>query len=96
VTLDTVHRLHLDAAAVHRTADHPHLWSYARLAAHPAFGRHLDLDGIARRHHARCQGLEAAGAAVQILDWTVHITDNVAARPAREGADGFMARQCTR
>jgi putative glutathione S-transferase len=96
VTLDTVHRLHLDAAAVHRTADHPHLWSYARLAAHPAFGRHLDLDGIARRHHARCQGLEAAGAAVQILDWTVHITDNVAARAAREGADGFMARQCTR
>ncbi|MFF5369799.1 glutathione S-transferase C-terminal domain-containing protein [Streptomyces sp. NPDC013187] len=76
VQLDTVHRLHLDAAAVHRIADHPHLWRYARrLAAHPAFGRHLDLDGIAHRHHARCRGLEAAGAAVQILDWALHIAD---------------------
>ncbi|MER5221736.1 glutathione S-transferase C-terminal domain-containing protein [Streptomyces flaveus] len=75
VQLDTVHRLHLDAAAVHRIADHPHLWAYARrLAAHPAFGTHLDLDGIARRHHAHCHGLEAAGAAVQILDWSVHST----------------------
>ncbi|MFE0192672.1 glutathione S-transferase C-terminal domain-containing protein [Streptomyces sp. NPDC058989] len=71
VQLDTVHRWHLDAAAVHRIADHRRLWSYARrLAALPAFGSHLDLDGIARRHHARCQGREAAGAAVQILDWT--------------------------
>ncbi|QIJ61007.1 glutathione S-transferase C-terminal domain-containing protein [Streptomyces sp. JB150] len=76
VQLDLVHRRHLDAAAVHRIADHPHLWAYARrLAAHPAFGRHLDLPGIARRHHARCQGLEAAGAAVQILDWAAHIAD---------------------
>lgn len=73
VQLDTVHRNHLDASAVQRIADHPTLWAYARrLAAHPAFGTHLDLDGIARRHHARCQGLEAAGAAVQILDWTAH------------------------
>ncbi|NUR68368.1 MAG: hypothetical protein HOQ47_21655, partial [Streptomyces sp.] len=39
---------------------------------HPAFGAHLDLDGIARRHHARCRGLEAAGSAVQILDWAAH------------------------
>ncbi|MGP8303961.1 glutathione S-transferase C-terminal domain-containing protein [Streptomyces inhibens] len=71
VQLDTVHRWHLDAAAVHRVADHPRLWSYARrLAAHPAFGSHLDLDGIALRHHARCQGQEAAGAAVQIVEWT--------------------------
>ncbi|MFG2026076.1 glutathione S-transferase C-terminal domain-containing protein [Streptomyces sp. NPDC048825] len=71
VQLDTVHRLHLDAAAVHRIADHPHLWAYARrLAAHPAFGTRLDLDGIARRHHAHCHGLEAAGAAVQIVDWS--------------------------
>jgi putative glutathione S-transferase len=75
VQLDTVHRNHLDAAAVQRIADHPTLWAYARrLAAHPAFGRHLDLDGIERRHHARCQGLEAAGAAVQILDWAAHAT----------------------
>ncbi|WAZ19393.1 glutathione S-transferase C-terminal domain-containing protein [Streptomyces cinnabarinus] len=73
VELDTVHRNHLDAAAVRRIAEHPALWAYARrLAAHPAFGTHLDLDGIARRHHAHCQGLEAAGAAVQILDWAGH------------------------
>jgi|GEM_PF-3178777 len=73
VQLDTVHRNHLDASAVQRIADHPTLWAYARrLTAHPAFGAHLDLDGIARRHHARCQGLEAAGAAVQILDWAAH------------------------
>lgn len=73
VQLDTVHRHHLDAAAVHRIADHPALWAYARrLAAQPAFGAHLDLDGIARRHHAHCTGLEAAGAAVQILDWAAH------------------------
>ncbi|MGW1558110.1 glutathione S-transferase C-terminal domain-containing protein [Streptomyces sp. NPDC002144] len=75
VQLDTVHRNHLDAAAVQRIADHPTLWAYARrLAAHPAFGGHLDLDGIERRHHARCQGLEAAGAAVRILDWAAHKT----------------------
>ncbi|MFI1068764.1 glutathione S-transferase C-terminal domain-containing protein [Streptomyces puniciscabiei] len=74
VQLDTVHRCHLDAAAVHRIAGHRALWAYARrLAAHAAFGRHLDLDGISRRHHGRCQGLEAAGAAVQILDWAGHV-----------------------
>ncbi|MFF4271803.1 glutathione S-transferase C-terminal domain-containing protein [Streptomyces sp. NPDC001536] len=73
VQLDTVHRHHLDASAVQRIAAHPALWAYARrLAAHPAFGAHLDLDGIARRHHAHCRGLEAAGAAVQILDWAAH------------------------
>ncbi|MFD3486194.1 glutathione S-transferase C-terminal domain-containing protein [Streptomyces sp. NPDC058665] len=73
VQLDTVHRDHLDASAVRRIAGHQTLWAYARrLAAHPAFGGHLDLDGIERRHHARCQGLEAAGAAVQILDWAAH------------------------
>ncbi|MFJ7152463.1 glutathione S-transferase C-terminal domain-containing protein [Streptomyces sp. NPDC100445] len=76
VQLDTVHRCHLDAAAVHRIADHRALWAYARrLTARPAFGRHVDLDGIARRHHGRCQGLEAAGAAVQILDWAGHAAD---------------------
>lgn len=74
VQLDTVHRLHLDAAAVHRVTDHPRLWAYARrLAAHPAFGPHLDLDGIARRHHAHCRGMEAAGAAVQIVDWAAYV-----------------------
>ncbi|WP_329222831.1 glutathione S-transferase C-terminal domain-containing protein [Streptomyces sp. NBC_01485] len=82
VQLDTVHRNHLDATAVHRIADHPALWAYARrLAAHPAFGVHVDLDAIARRHHARCQGLEAAGAAVQILDWATHAADGTEARP---------------
>ncbi|MGW3209306.1 glutathione S-transferase C-terminal domain-containing protein [Streptomyces sp. NPDC001135] len=76
VQLDTVHRCHLDASAVHRIAGHRALWAYAgRLAAHPAFGRHLDLDGISRRHHGRCQGLEAAGAAVQILDWAGRAAD---------------------
>ncbi|MGW0335669.1 glutathione S-transferase C-terminal domain-containing protein [Streptomyces sp. NPDC003011] len=74
VQLDTVHRHHLDAAAVHRVAGHPALWAYARrLTAHPAFGPLLDLDGIARRHHAHCRGLEAAGAAVQILDWAAYV-----------------------
>ncbi|MEU8618770.1 glutathione S-transferase C-terminal domain-containing protein [Streptomyces sp. NPDC048623] len=94
VQLDTVHRLHLDATAVHAVADHPRLWAYARrLAAHPAFGRHLDLDGIARRHHAHCRGLEAAGAAVQILDWAAHIAGGAAVRhcpPRKEHPDGFM------
>lgn len=81
VQLDTVHRDHLDAAAVQRIADHPVLWAYARrLAAHPAFGTHLDLDGIARRHHAHCRGLEAAGAAVQILDWAAHAAEKTGAR----------------
>jgi putative glutathione S-transferase len=74
VQLDTVHRHHLDAAAVHRITDHPCLWAYARrLAVHPAFGPHLDLDGIARRHHAHCRGREAAGAAVPIVDWAAYV-----------------------
>ncbi|WP_037862239.1 glutathione S-transferase C-terminal domain-containing protein [Streptomyces sp. NRRL S-340] len=73
VQLDTVHRHHLDARAVHRVADHPALWGHARrLTAHPAFGTHLDLAGTARRHQARCRGREAAGAAVPILDWAAH------------------------
>ncbi|MGJ5892654.1 glutathione S-transferase [Streptomyces sp. V2] len=76
VQLDTVHRHHLDAGAVQRIAAHHALWAHARrLTAHPAFGTHLDLDGIDRRHRARCQGLEAAGSAVQILDWAAHRTD---------------------
>ncbi|MEN8651442.1 glutathione S-transferase C-terminal domain-containing protein [Streptomyces sp. 21So2-11] len=82
VQLDTVYRWHLDATAVHRIADHPHLWAYARrLAAHPAFGPHLDLGGIARRHHAHCQGLEAAGAAVQVLDWAAHTRNEATVHP---------------
>ncbi|MFD7982986.1 glutathione S-transferase C-terminal domain-containing protein [Kitasatospora indigofera] len=73
VRLDTVHRWHLDAAAVQGIAGHSRVWAYAgRLAGHPAFGRHLDLDGIARRHHTRCLGKEAAGAAIQIVDWAEH------------------------
>ncbi|MEU1280806.1 glutathione S-transferase C-terminal domain-containing protein [Streptomyces sp. NPDC005805] len=73
VQLDTVHRRHLDAEAVRRIADHPALWSYARrLAADPAFGAHLDLDAIGLRHEARCRGHEAAGAAMQIVDWRAH------------------------
>ncbi|MCB5164441.1 glutathione S-transferase C-terminal domain-containing protein [Streptomyces bambusae] len=80
VQLDTVHRWHLDAAAVYRITDHPRLWSYARrLAAHPAFASHLDLDAIADRHHAHCRGKEAAGAAVRIVDWPGHAARTVAA-----------------
>ncbi|MFC9740936.1 glutathione S-transferase C-terminal domain-containing protein [Streptomyces noursei] len=83
VQLDTVHRWHLDAAAVQRIAGHRHLWSYARrLAARPAFARPLDLDAIARRHHARCLGREAAGAAVQIVDWTTAPTPGRHVTPA--------------
>ncbi|MFC9327013.1 glutathione S-transferase C-terminal domain-containing protein [Kitasatospora sp. NPDC057015] len=78
VQLDTVHRWHLDAAAVQRIAEHSRVWEYARrLAGHPAFGRHLDLDGIARRHHTRCLGEEAAGAAIQIVDWAEHAQGRV-------------------
>ncbi|GGT78928.1 glutathione S-transferase C-terminal domain-containing protein [Streptomyces lateritius] len=73
VELDTVHRRHLDAAALDRIAAHPALWAYAqRLAAHPAFGRRLDLDGIASRHRAHCRGREAAGAAMSIVDWRAY------------------------
>ncbi|MDT9686228.1 glutathione S-transferase C-terminal domain-containing protein [Streptomyces sp. TRM76323] len=94
VELDGVHRRHLDAAAVHRIADHPHVWAYARrLAAHPAFGPHLDLEGIARRHHAHCRGLEAAGEAVQILDWAVHVAEGTAARPAPAPPGDFTEPQ---
>ncbi|MEV5884213.1 glutathione S-transferase C-terminal domain-containing protein [Streptomyces sp. NPDC052020] len=78
VHLDVVHRRHLDAAAVQRVAGHRHLWAYARrLAAHPAFGPRLDLDGMARRHRAQCRGLEAAGAALGIVDWTAHAHEAV-------------------
>ena len=78
VQLDTVHRWHLDAAAVQRIAGYSRVWAHARrLAGHPAFGRHLDLDGIARRHHTRCQGEEAAGAAIQIVDWAEHAQGRV-------------------
>ncbi|MEE4540556.1 glutathione S-transferase C-terminal domain-containing protein [Streptomyces sp. V4-01] len=82
VRLDTAHRWHLDAAAVDRIAGHPQLWAYARrLAAHPAFGPHLDLHAIARRHHAQCNGLEAAGAAMHILDWAQALPDRFTAQP---------------
>ncbi|GGP99215.1 hypothetical protein GCM10010249_16710 [Streptomyces roseolilacinus] len=62
----------------------------AREAAHPAFGRHLSLDGIAGGHHAHCRGLKAAGAAVPILDWAAHIAGGTAARPRQGHPDGFM------
>lgn len=80
VQLDTAHRHHLDATAVHRVTAHPHLWAYARrLAAHPAFARHLDLDALSRGHHAQCRGTEAAGAAVGIVDWPVPAASEQAA-----------------
>ena len=71
VQLDTVHRWHLDAAAMERVAGYAALWAYAgRLAAHPAFGRHLDVDALLARHRAHCRGREAAGAAMRIVDWS--------------------------
>jgi putative glutathione S-transferase len=71
VQLDAVHRWHLDADAVHRVAAHPRLWAYAhRMLAEPAFRDRLRLADITHRHHHECRGLEAAGAAVQIIDWT--------------------------
>ncbi|TDC19775.1 glutathione S-transferase family protein [Streptomyces sp. 8K308] len=83
VQLDTVHRWHLDADAVHRIAAHPRLWAFARrLLANPAFAGQLRLDEIERRHHHDCRGLEAAGAAVQIIDWTA--TDDLLPSPASE------------
>lgn len=50
--LDTVHRRRLDAGAVHRIADHPHLWAYFhRLAEHPAFVANLDPNVADVRNH---------------------------------------------
>ncbi|WP_410539765.1 glutathione S-transferase C-terminal domain-containing protein [Streptomyces sp. KL2] len=83
VRLDTVHRRHLDAAAVRHVAGHPRLWAYARrLTAHPAFGPHLDPDGIARGHRARCRGPEGAGAAVHVVDWRARTAAGSVPRPA--------------
>ncbi|MEO3754515.1 glutathione S-transferase C-terminal domain-containing protein [Streptomyces sp. B6B3] len=70
VQLDTIHRWHLDAEAVHRIAARRHVWGYARrLLRQPAFRGRLRTDDIASRHHHHCRGQEAAGAAVQIIDW---------------------------
>ncbi|MFD0211641.1 glutathione S-transferase family protein, partial [Streptomyces hirsutus] len=70
VQLDTVHRHHLDAEAVRDIAAYETLWTYARrLAGHPAFGGHLDVDAIARRHHAHCRAPAATGTAVPIVTW---------------------------
>ncbi|WP_329625099.1 glutathione S-transferase C-terminal domain-containing protein [Streptomyces sp. NBC_01255] len=71
VRLDTVHRWHLDAAAMDRVAGHPALWAYAqRLAARPEFARHLDIDAMLLRHLADCRGHEAAGAGIRLVDWS--------------------------
>ncbi|MCK1798157.1 glutathione S-transferase family protein [Streptomyces sp. XM4193] len=70
VRLDHVDRWHLDAAATRRIAAHPRLWSCARrLLALPEFGQQLRTSDILSRHHVHCRGLEAAGAAVRIIDW---------------------------
>jgi putative glutathione S-transferase len=96
VELDTVHRWHLDAAAVHRVSEHQRLWAYARglLGEREAFRAHLDIDALVRGHHRRCRGQEAAGAAVQIVDWS---SAGRAARSARtgeaEGAEGAEGRE---
>ncbi|MGW9493585.1 glutathione S-transferase C-terminal domain-containing protein [Streptomyces prasinus] len=70
VRLDTVHRHHLDAGAVRDIAGYETLWAYARrLAGHPAFGGHLDVDAIARRHRAHCHAPAATGTAVPVVTW---------------------------
>ncbi|UCM91153.1 glutathione S-transferase C-terminal domain-containing protein [Streptomyces marincola] len=80
VELDTVHRWHLDAEAVHRIAEHPGVWAYVRrLLGEREFGGLLRVADIERRHHAHCRGLEAAGAAAPIIDWTAPL-----AAPARQ------------
>jgi putative glutathione S-transferase len=67
VWLDTVHGRHLDGAAARRIAAHTRLWDYARrLTAHPAFGRHLDLDAITRRHRAECGNTGVCAGAPKI------------------------------
>ncbi|WP_338498312.1 glutathione S-transferase C-terminal domain-containing protein [Streptomyces sp. SJL17-4] len=71
VQLDTVHRWHLDAAAMDRVAGYPALWAYARrLAARPEFAHRLDIEGILRRHRTHCRGREAAGAGIRLVDWS--------------------------
>lgn len=70
----------MTAAVSHRVGSsrpRPRLWAYAQaLTAHPAFGAHLDLDGLARRHHVHCRGEEAAGAAMQIVDWAAYAAES--------------------
>jgi putative glutathione S-transferase len=88
--LDTVHRWHLDAVAVHRIAGQPQLWAYARrLRDEPAFHEHLSVGDIERSHHRRCRGREAAGAAVAVIDWT---PSDVLARSGRPTGGGSPAR----
>ncbi|WP_395359060.1 glutathione S-transferase C-terminal domain-containing protein [Streptomyces sp. YH02] len=71
VQLDTVHRWHLDAAAMDRVAGYPALWAYARrLAARPEFAHRLDIEAILRRHRTHCRGREAAGAGIRLVDWS--------------------------
>ncbi|MFF0112677.1 glutathione S-transferase C-terminal domain-containing protein [Streptomyces prasinus] len=70
VRLDTVHRHHLDAGAVRDIAGYETLWAYARrLAGHPAFGGHLDVDAITRRHRAHCHAPAATGTAGPVVTW---------------------------
>lgn len=67
VHLDAVHRLHLDAEAVHLIAGHDHLWAYVRrLHAHPAFHGNLRAVHMARLHRRTCRGPESSGAAVTL------------------------------
>lgn len=67
VHLETVHRLHLDADAVHRIGAYDRLWAYVRrLRAHPAFGGNLCPEHMARLHRATCRGPESSGAAVAL------------------------------
>jgi putative glutathione S-transferase len=67
--LDTVHLRHLGARLAERVADHPRVWAYARrLAAEPAFGGAVDLEGLVRRHHADCACRDGRPAGAPLIE----------------------------
>lgn len=67
VHLDAVHRLHLNADAVHPIARFIRLWAYVRrLHAHPAFRGVFRADHIAQFHRSTCRGPQSSGAAIPL------------------------------
>ncbi|MCQ4080907.1 glutathione S-transferase C-terminal domain-containing protein [Streptomyces sp. RB6PN25] len=67
VHLDAVHRLHLDADAVHTIAEYDRLWAYVRrLHAHSAFHGAFHADHMARSHRSTCRGPQSSGAAIPL------------------------------
>ncbi|MDX6346581.1 MAG: hypothetical protein QOF84_1371 [Streptomyces sp.] len=67
VHLDVVHRVHLDADAVHAVSRHDRLWDYVRrLHGHPAFRDTFQADQMTQLHRRTCRGPESSGAAVTL------------------------------